>query len=803
VSGGFASRLALAGALSGGAAVPAFGQEPSKPARLLADAGARLCVYELDVGVGTFEASALVGDSGESAFDAIVLWVAPDLPGSAALPVEPHARLFDPKALAPLEHDLGDLLAPVRSIRTSELAIAVGRRRVADVAKIPLVPVDHAIVLDEPDGSTRTIPRARRPAAQHYLWAASGGEVDRSDLRAISVSSRLTRSSSPELRSRQARLDVLSFSRLGPPHDPRLDAQSRLATSLADLLAGDDVEAFDPLENVWLEAPSARRLTALRRGDPHLDAEEWLFSVGRDGSTRVASALTPDGALVPSTVRDDDHESSSSRDSPVPDSTGALSRNDVALLLHAARLHREIASNLARHLATGATEPLETARRRVETSRDELAPLPSPFRDAWLTTLALDHDLLLAPSPWRVHSTTWSVTTPASAAATVEVARVDDPRLGAWAAPIEQALGGATIDLTRFVAVRPGAEVTLATEFSLVDPRSVRLRVAAAAARSIRLNGAVVVEPFDAARGPLLTTVALPAGRNTLEVVLTLDGTSGDVTLDLDRLPHRVEGTFLDPQLATRVTEPVVRLRDPSALGEQSLVWPRGRKRRGDDASDGKECEAAFPFTVGDSKRDDVWLHVLPRSDADGHFTLRVDDGTTQVVTVSRGNGWRWQRAPAPVDASHGDHALVVHWLDEELRLDQVVLLDATLTIPGVPRGDAPLSQSFWRYDPLGVGIVADLPRSDTGPLAEPSFTVERSGAYELLAWLKGTDPLAAGQTAELELAASSSRTRFVLPAGTPVEEWVSLGTVNLVAGERNVLRARGSGALARVAFVR
>ena len=98
---------------------------------------------------------------------------------------------------------------------------------------------------------------------------------------------------------------------------------------------------------------------------------------------------------------------------------------------------------------------------------------------------------------------------------------------------------------------------------------------------------------------------------------------------------------------------------------------------------------------------------------------------------------------------------------------------------------------------------MIEIPPLSSGDLYGPNFKVEKSGSYQVYVWLRGRDPLQPGEAAEVDLTTPSARTRFVVPFGTPYEEWTAVGSVNLNADERVEMRSRGRGSLTRVTFLR
>src|SRR5207244_9407 len=101
------------------------------------------------------------------------------------------------------------------------------------------VPVDREIVVERTGATSDAVPRARRPAVRRFLWAASSPTAH-----ALSLSSRLLAPTVPELRARQALLDVRSFGVAVDPMERWLERQSSIASALGDLVAGDSPEAF-------------------------------------------------------------------------------------------------------------------------------------------------------------------------------------------------------------------------------------------------------------------------------------------------------------------------------------------------------------------------------------------------------------------------------------------------------------------------------------------------------------------------------------------------------------------------------
>jgi hypothetical protein len=372
----------------------------------------------------------------------------------------------------------------------------------------------------------------------------------------------------------------------------------------------------------------------------------------------------------------------------------------------------------------------------------------------------------------------------------------DDARLVPFSDDVERALGGGRRELGELLRVAPGATFRCVTTLSLRDPTCARLLLDCAADRTVRVNGSVVIDRFAAGRGPLLTTLSLPAGTSELALDLELDGSSGAFLVTLDFVPQRAEGNVLTAARASKVREPVVRLGDPGAFEEVSLTRLPGRAVAG-------AGDAFLPFKVGDPDRFDLWLHLLAPTESAARFDVRIDEGIVRPVAMAPRRTWQWVRLEAPLALERGDHAVQLLFPIEGVRFDEAVLLRSALTVTRHPDGRKAWWEQAWRFDPLGAGMVIDLPTLRPGDLIGRAFELEKSGSYQLYAWLKGNDPLAHGQRAEVELSSPSTKMRLVLPAGTPCEEWVALGDVAIAAGERVEVRVRGDGALARVALVR
>jgi len=730
------------------------------------------------------------------AVNGIVLWLPPGDERARDYPDEPRARrakeLDEKSPLVPLA-------APF--VRRS-LAVAFGRRRIEDVAAIPPIPFDRKIVVDRGKGSEFEYTRVTRPAVRSFLWCDPAAKDDLlwRNLSGLSISSRLVTPTLPELRAEQARLDLDSFARGSASRTESLLTQSRLASKITGRLCADffrsEFGAVLPFENEWLGPPPLSELPLLRRGAPLLDLEEWWFSdlSGLWFESPLVSHrrvdLAPEGSPDPS-------------DAPRP--TGHLSFHQCQVIADLTNVRTRALKPFIRFMVQGDLAARDECRAILAEVSSFLPELSGKLADAWRATLAADRALLDDGEPWRIRVTDWKVECPAAgvAATDVTLAHADDPRLGAWAPHVEELLGelkgGPNVNLWRLFQVRPGLEVTLRTEVSLRDPRNARLRVDAAARRSVRVNGAEVIDGLESSRGPLLTTIPLPSGTSKVEVALLLDGTSGRVGLDLDLLPNRVEGIVLDPDHASRIQEPLVKLRDPTALNGTCLVRPAGRAL----PSPSSTARASLPFTLADAAGLDLWVHVLPLPDRTGALELRFDDGAVRGLDVAPGAAWTWLRAAAPATLDAGDHALHAEFRSENLRVDQLVLLRSDLVFPRTPAGDGPLAEAASRFDPLGRGLVVDLPVLKPGETHGGTLNFERGGSYDAFAWLKGSDPLAPGQWAELELLTSGGRQRFVLPAGAPYEEWVALGSLVVAADDHVELKTQGHGALARVAFVR
>lgn len=707
-----------------------------------------------------------------------VLFRLPPAP-SERTPAPPHIATEEDKAT------YAPLLAPF----ARDLICALAHRDVATIAALPPWPAVAAateigIAADRPAIALRS---AQRPAVRRHLWRAAA--LPAADA-ALLLSSRLLLPTAPELRALQLRLDLASFGHrpLAPVQNGLL-RQSALADAVAQQLGGDAPELLDPLENTASETAAHGPLAPLRRAPAELDDEEWLFSYGRDGALFFARL-----PWHPAEVRFADAVADyafprlalpASADEPA--APGILSDREFTSRADQLDACFRAAAELAERL-TGI--PLAPSPRSVDRAPDETAgpeaAAPPPLHDRW-----------------RLHAREWEVRTRAADGAgsavrrVVRLARVDDPRLGSFAAAVEQALGAAPFDLSRDVPLATGGSVVLSTTLALRDPAFARLRLAADASCTVVVDGHRVVDRFrDAAA--LLTTLPLPAGTSTLTIELEFAALAGQrrVDLALDLLPQRAAAVVLGAAEATEVREPAVRIADAGALEGVSLVRPLGR----DVAGPG---DAFLPFRLARAEQLDLWLHLLVADAAGGAIRCAIDDGTPLRVPLPPGNGWQWRRVDAPFALPAGDHALRLVLESPGLRVDQAAWLRSEVTFPRPPPGGLPLWSHAWRFDPLGAGVVVDLPPLTPGELFPRSFVLDKSGNYQLHAWLKGDDPLQPGERAEIELTAASARLRLLLPAGTPCEEWIALGDVALTAGERVELRVRGDGSLARIALVR
>ena len=760
--------------------------------------------YEIDLGTPTALPEAeLATLLHENEFDAIVFWLAPDDPASGGLPQEPLARRLDP--IPP------SLVGPAKPFIDQGLAIAAGIRRagVLEPGHAPLP--DRAIRVESGDHDDHPdlLARLVRPGVRSFPFL---GALRNST---GSLSSRLLLPTNANVKAIQAKLDVIAFS----VEDPRFESFGKVYGSQSAIVAermakdasGPSLELYLPIENEWLAPPLPSPRPLLRRGDPQLDLEELLFTPSSLLDRALRGPFVSDApriARLPAVLREH-----SKGDLPSDDGEPLPFFRQARLFCDLFDDHEQAAAEFARYLATAAESKREEAAAALARLEGRLAKV-EPNADGWRKTVAIDRALLESALPWRIRRTSWTITSPklrdGLASAERVVAEVDDPRLAGWKDVVGDALGSPRIDLWQWLDATAATPVTLATEIALPQPRTFRLSLDAAASRAIRVNGTEVITAFAAERGPLVTTLSLPAGKNRIEVALRLDervsGASnakepaGTITLHLTPLPSRVEGIVLDPARASRITEPLLKLRDPNAFGEESLVWPDGRR----SPSDGSAKPAAdFPFPTSIAASLDVWIHALPRADREGTVIVALDGRSPQEVPVAAGGRWSWLRAPAPIRPGAGDHTLHVDFPTAELRVDQLVLLPSDAAFPRWPDGKEPLAATAWKFDPLGAGTVLELPRTSALELFDRNFTLERDGPFDLYVWLKGGDPIEPGDHAELELTSPSFHGRFVLPGGTPLEEWVVLGSVALRAGERIDCVARGAGALARLALVR
>ncbi|MBL8841357.1 MAG: hypothetical protein JNL90_07495 [Planctomycetes bacterium] len=749
-------------------------------------------------------------------------WFALDLPAEGEPPLVPLADAELAALLAGhgftgvlLDRPRGDprdaatLGAPWRA---AGLDVRIADRATVRIAELPAWPAVELRPLPSRDGAATEswLAPCTRPAVVAHLWQRAPNRTADEDASGLAapataryLSCRLLLPTAPALRRAQLQLDLASFGARAPaaapsplPSDARLTRQSALASELAALLGGDHPELVAPLENLASATTDALRHRPLRRAPEWLEADEWLLSFGADATLLAARLLrvrAPPAGLAGAlaAARAVGGEADARASEPPP--AGVAGDATLAWLADALEQRWQAAGRLATRLR----EPQFEAGERLSAS----APPPEFALPSWSAGATFEADAALdaraALHPWRVRRLALELTSPQLRPPGRPVAllatTLDDPRLAPFAAELQPALDGRPFDLSRWLPIAPGTRATLRATLALRDPRPYRLLLAAEAWRTVRLNGAVVVEPFAAERGALRTTVLLPAGTSELEFELAFTGADGRVTVALELLPPRSGGLTL-PAAAAALREPLVRIGDSSALDGTSLRLLATAARAGGEAS--------FPFALDGEGLHDLWIHRLAGSEA---TTLEVacDDGPPQSVAIAAGGGWRWQRVDLPFELRTGGHALRLRLRDPSLRLDAIGIVPSDTVFPRPPSGAAPLWESAWRFDPLGAGLVVDLPPLAVGELFGRAFTAEKSGSYRLHAWLDGRDPLAPGQHAEVELSSASTRLRMILPAGAPSEEWIELGEVSLTAGERVELRVRGDGALARVALLR
>jgi hypothetical protein len=583
------------------------------------------------------------------------------------------------------------------------------------------------------------------------------------------------------LRAEQLRLDLASFGRAPlPPMPPLLSRQSALADWITSALSGPAPELLDAFTLEASSEPFARGIPGLRRAPAALDPEEWLLSPDRlgrlllerlpwSGGRRPVAGDPPPWDDEPPTAA-----VANRSDGEAGEIRGILSSAEIA---RAAEAFIAGVAAAARHGQRKAGVPL----------------VPAPPVTA---------ELPVADPPWRLRFRDWRVldAAPDAPRPWLRTVRIDDPALEPFRDRIEEALGPSTFDRRELGTASDGS-LRLATTLALRDPTFGRLRVAAEAELTVHVDGRVVIEPV-ALSGPLLATLALPAGTSELKVTLgpksDRAGPSDDsrVSLELELLPQRAAARVMSARTATRAEEPVVRIGDPAAFDQQSLV-----RRAGPDI--GGSGDAFLPFELDRPGRFDLWLHALtpPGEEA----TLRVATGTVAAreIRLPAADGWQWHRVAAPFDLDAGADALRVTLGTDSSRLDQAAWMPSELAFPRPPPGDRALWDHAWRFDPLGVGLVLDLTTVRPGERFGRVFELEKGGTYRLFAWRRGDEPLHSERGGELELTSASARVRLLLPPGSPVEEWVSLGDVALLAGERIELMGHGDGAPARVALVR
>jgi hypothetical protein len=746
----------------------------------------------------------LVHELAAQRFDGVLLWLPPPL--AADLPPEPHAREFPRAALPPpIAALLGPDLEP--SLR---VALGAPAPDEADDARRHGSASFHALWIEGP-GAPLELARAVRPEVTTLLWCDPEWDLD-SD--ALALSERLVFEATPALRPLQARLDVAAFGGAGLDGAraaaqragiegaafERLRLQSRLASRIARRLSGATPERCDPLQNTWSGPPPPDLPGALRRAPPWIDLEETRLSPG-------AFARGESGGGERDTAEFESVASAAAAASG-SECAGVLAAGDVAALAQLAAARRAAAFHLGRWLLLADAGELAQVQAGLARAVAAAAKIDAPeLAQTWKSGLADDRSRVDALEPWRVHAFHWQLAFADRPGAPIDVTvhQVDDERALGFGDLVADDSVGEQLPLSRLVALDPARPLLLRTELPLVDPRAARLEISGGGRFTLRVNGVELVSRFDATRQRLTTTLPLAAGRNRVELELAPLPGGGDPTLRCTVLPHRIEGITLEPKRALRTAEPVVRLRDPAALSEECLVWPEGRNVGGKTSGN-----AELPFEPLWPGRSDVWVHVLfasaaPRGASEGGAQLDValDEGVAQALTIAADPKWQWLRLPAPIPATSGAHRLVLTFRTPGLRVDAVTCFETGLGFPHRPAGDGSLFDAAWRFDPLGTGIVIEIPPLASGDPYGPTFKVDKSGSYQVYVWLRGRDPLQPGESAEVDLTSPTSRVRFVVPYGTPYEEWTAVGSVNLTSDERIEMRSRGRGSLTRVTFLR
>lgn len=749
----------------------------------------------------------LVEDLAASRFDGAVLWIPPTK--GSKLPHEPNAqRVEDDATLEPQVDPV------VKLLRDKGLAVAVGLVDPVDAGAAAGAATFRSIRI-EGSAATSELIRIGRPALRDLLWCGPLSFLSlavRTNAPGFAVSERLVNSLPPELRATQSRLDLLAFG--APPADAlagldkeafeRVVAQSQLASGVALQLAGSTPERFDPFHNAWVGVAPPGLPRALRRAPPWLDLEESLLSPGAFEPRPHRRPLLGDAEKPGAVPLDPSAASATPRDPAAGTAApaapaGLLTPAELAGFTRLFALRSDAIAALGRFLLTG-----DAAARDEVTSKlaqcEALVPTLGRFAAEWQRGLADDRALVKGLEAWRVTTTTWKLSLADREGSELEFVAhaIDDERAHGFEEAAAESIGGERLRLSREVALDPDHLLILRSEVALIDPRAARLEISGGGRFTVLVNGVEQLTKFDALAQPLVTTLPLAAGKNVVELQLAPDVAGSDPRIHLALLPHHIEGITLEPRRALRTAEPVVRLRDPGALADESLVWPPGRT-----VGSSESGSAEFPFEPTWPGRTDVWLHAVLGATAPGRLDVAIDDGPAQALAIPVSARWQWLRLPAPLSAPPGPHRLVLTFRSPGTRIDAVTLFESGISFPHPPAGEGTLADAAWRFDPLGAGLVVDLPPLATGDLFSQSLPIDKSSNFQVFVWLRGRDPIPPGETAELDLTSASTRMRFVVPAGTPSEEWISVGTVNLVANERVELRARGRGGLTRVALLR
>lgn len=790
----------LVTALLGLAPVPQERMLEVPLAPLVADASARDWMDRSGLSPSLRERLPTLGISG------VVLWLPPGL-DAGPWPEEPRCQWARAETLA--DGTPGAIQALLLELEEQSLRVALGRR-----AARPQAAPSRRLLVETIEGERRALERMERPDVTPFLWYdPEWYPPTRSfpDLPWVVDLASLT--PLPEdLRATQLFLDLLAVTpetmaqgRSGqwsallqqplwrqegeaplPPAARRAAAhrllrQSRLATYLAQRLAPDEPTDLRPFQNLRRSPQDTRERADLHPSDG-LDLQHWSlrpFPAGQDPELLTGIESVPA-----------DH-------SEVP---GILNEGPLTALERWASARWKAARSASRWWLSGQAEDLAPVRVLVlaaDRARRELPEALRPLHRPGIDELtALEQE-----EPFRIFASRWQVGLkgPGEGVGVVDevlLRRAQDDRFGGAAQRLlepEQSLS-----LQRYWRHLAGRTVVLRTEIPTSQPRTWRLALAGPFTASVSLNGVLVADQQDLSRtGGLTLALDLAAALNEVEVHLLCGPSSDRLQLDWWPVPHALEGLLLTPAQCREVQAPLIRVEAPVALHGTLLAIPRDRPLR-----PAEQPVAEFVFPTALDQRWDLWVHGSLPAGAKDMVTVQVDGRPEETVPFVRDRGWQWVRMSAPYTLTKGDHQLLLSLAGPGVLVDSLHLIPTGSRFPGPPAGDRSLGDHAWRYQPLGRGHRFEIPAFDEPRRLAGTYKTERTGHYRAYVWMKGTRPLGQNQTAEIELATSANVQRVFLPQGTPVEEWVPVGFLDLTAEEPLTLRSRGDGAPAYLCLV-